>query len=516
MPRLEIDPAAPIHEQEADAWRAVLAANDGREPAVMRRGTALVRMGADGELDDYRKAAMTRRVSEAAAWVSEKGALPDPPAKVVLGLLDADDLEHPGAPHVERVTQVPTVGADLTMADAPGHHEAQRVWYRPADGLDGVEGAPDTTEDVEEARELLISNYLGDFGFADTASLTHALALLLLPFVRDAIQGPTPHHVITAPDMGSGKTLLAQACLLPGCGDVAAQSISGIGEPEMEKRITSMMLAGRTAAVFDNITGELKSSALASALTSETWEGRVLGESRMVRLPIRTNWALTGTNVRLAEDQVRRAVPIFLDPGEVRPADRERGAWAHPNLLAWGREHRRELVEAALTLVEHWRKGPAMVEGGYIYVRSGESEPIRGRQTLGSYESWAQVMGGIMAACGMPDFLDNRRRLREEAAAGADEVAGFLWAWHQLGLGPLETSKLEEAFSGATLPNGDAMRLHLPPEIGQPLRDPGFTLKLGNWCRDHQNQRRGGYFLRVVEGRRNRWEVAQAATGGGD
>jgi putative DNA primase/helicase len=518
MPRLEISPSGPIHEQEEIAWEALMAQNDSERPQVMRRGSALVRLGADGALDDYRRASMTRRLSQVAAWVGDSGgAVPEPPARVVLDLLDADDDEHPGAPHVERVTQVPTVGADFSVVDRPGHHEAQRVWYEPADGLGGVApAAPETTEDVEEARDFLIEDYLGDFGFVDEASRAHALGLLLLPFVRDAIDGPTPQHVITAPDMGSGKTLLAQACLLPGCGDVPAQSITGIGEAEIEKRLTSMMLAGRTAAIFDNLTGELRSSALAAALTSATWEGRVLGESRSVTLPIRTIWALTGTNVRLAEDQVRRAVPIFLDPGEVRPADRPAGAFRHPNLTAWGRANRRELVAAALTLVEHWRLGPAPhVEGGYVYHRNGD-EPARGRQTLGSYESWAQVIGGILDACGMgAHFLGNRGRLRDEAADGAEDVADFLAAWHSLGLGQLTTGELGDAFIGATLPNGDAMRLHIPPEIGQPGRDRDFVLKLGNWCRDHRNRRRGGYVLRMVEGRRNAWGVARVGDGEG-
>src|SRR6201999_1398344 len=105
----------------------------------------------------------------------------DPEKPVVLGLLDSDEGGHPGAPRVERETEVPTLTGDLDLVAEPGHHAAGRVFYQPAEGMEGVAPPEEIiTDDVEEAREFLLLEYLGDFNFADTGSMAHALALLLL------------------------------------------------------------------------------------------------------------------------------------------------------------------------------------------------------------------------------------------------------------------------------------------------------------------------------------------------
>jgi putative DNA primase/helicase len=285
--------------------------------------------------------------------------------------------------------------------------------------------APD---DVAEALEYLMVEYLGDFQFVSDADRAQALALLLLPFVRDVISGATPMHVIIAPDIGSGKTLLAQAALLPGCGLVPATAPTN-NDDEWRKRITSALLGGTSAVLLDNMT-KLDSGALAAALTTGTWSDRVLGESREVHLPVRNAWAATGNNLALSPEQARRSAPIFLDPGDVRPADQPRDHFGHADLLGWGMRHRRALVEAALTLVQHWRLGAvAYVEGGYVNVREPGADPRRSRKTLGSFEGWAAVMGGVLEAAGVGGFLENRDRLIAEADDDSQEAREFLAAW---------------------------------------------------------------------------------------
>lgn len=46
---------------------------------------------------------------------------------------------------------------------------------------------------------------------APCSERAHALAAMLLPFVRPCVQGPTPLHVIEGPVYGTGKSLLAKA-----------------------------------------------------------------------------------------------------------------------------------------------------------------------------------------------------------------------------------------------------------------------------------------------------------------
>src|SRR5439155_11701783 len=124
-------------------------------------------------------------------------------------------------PRVERVVDVPVVDAGGSFVTEPGHHEASRIYYRPADGMTNVRpGSVELVYDVEEARDFLLTEFLGDFDFKDEASRANALGMALLPFVRDLIDGPTPLHVVDAPRPGCGKTYLVETTLYPGCGQV--------------------------------------------------------------------------------------------------------------------------------------------------------------------------------------------------------------------------------------------------------------------------------------------------------
>ncbi len=106
----------------------------------------------------------------------------------------------------------------------PGYHAESRLWLRPAPGLEDVR-VPETVEHVDEmlaARDYLMVELLGDFAWADAASKANALGLLL-PFVRDLIDGRR-RCTIVAPDVGTDKTYLAQAALLPAMGPIALEA----------------------------------------------------------------------------------------------------------------------------------------------------------------------------------------------------------------------------------------------------------------------------------------------------
>jgi len=75
---------------------------------------------------------------------------------------------------------------------------------------------------------------------------------------------------------------------------------------ELRKRITAVLLSGTPFALFDNITRRLDSGVLSAALTAERWSDRVLGLSKMVRLPIRIAWVLTGNNLNFSRELTRR------------------------------------------------------------------------------------------------------------------------------------------------------------------------------------------------------------------
>lgn len=503
--RVRVDLGDPLHQKVDGAWGALMSANDEVEPRVLVRGNELVRMTERGELEPFIKDNLRDELSEVAQFervVDGEPRAVDPPADIANVLLARDSARYEGAPRVDRVVDVPVLASDGSLITAPGCYPDARLYYRPSLDLGKTRPRPvKDTDDLDWALSFLLEELLGDFDFADVSSQAHALAMLLLPFVREYIKGSTPLHVVLAPDVGSGKTWLAQAALLPGCGVVPATPGTS-NEEEWRKRITSSLLAGSGAVLLDNLSGTLDSGALASALTIDVWSDRVLGESREVRLPIRNVWVATGNNLGLAPEQVRRAVPIFLEPGEKKAADRDRKEFRHPDLLGWATEHRSELVSAALTLIQHWLDGPISIEGGYAITRTGEG-PQQGGQTMGSYERWAAVMGGILESARVPGFLENRDRLKVEADPETKEAEEFLEGWFELGLDPLEMRELSSKCQF-----GMELHDHLPQDLVSVSSGARFGRALSVWLREHNRRWVGDFQLLASDGgRRRRWRV---------
>ncbi|MDQ3730066.1 MAG: hypothetical protein M3355_10820 [Actinomycetota bacterium] len=512
-PRLQIDLSEPLYRKADLAWHALMETNDADEPRVLVRGNELVRMTERGDLEPFVVDNLTDLLSRAAQFnQSPQGGsrAVDPPSSVVRALLARDSGEYMDAPRVDRVVDVPVLTADGSLLERPGHHAGSKLYYRPADGLEHLR-QPDrlTTEDVEQARDMLIGEdgLFIDFEFADEASRAHAVALLLLPFVREFIgSGSTPLHAALAHDVGSGKTLLAQAALLPGCGLVPVTTGTG-SEEEWRKKITALLLRAPGAVLLDNLSGELDSGSLAAALTSGTWSDRILGESREVSLEIRNTWAVTGNNLSLTREMTRRTVACFLDPGEVRPADRSPDEFAHPDLLGWAMENRRELVRAALTLIRHWLEGPVgLVEGGYVYLRTGEA-PRHSETAKGSFGRWAGVIGGILEAAEIDGFLTNERELAASADEDTADAREFLAAWHA------HTQESMEFKDIAAMCDFAEIRDYLPPDLLS-LHGDDLRQALQPWLRDMHGSWRGGYRLEQVDGhRRLHWRVVKSTRG---
>jgi hypothetical protein len=510
-PRVDLS-GGDLYRKADEAWTALVEANDEAKPRVLVRGNELVRMTERGELEAYGPDSLRDELSRAAAfgWLADDGwVAKDPPQDLARVLLARDSGEYGGAPRVDRVVDTPVLARDGSLITTPGYHADSKLFYRPAAELESVRPADvELVEDVAGARDLLLNDLLGDFGWADEASKANALGLLLLPFVREFIgDDPTPMHLILAPEPGTGKTLLAQTTLLPGCGLVPVTAGDRDHNDEWRKSLTASLLRGTRAIIFDNLRGGLESGPLAAALTSGMWRDRVLGYSCEVSLPIRNAWVATGNNLMVSDEQARRAVPIFLDPGDIRPAERSKDAFRHANLLRWAQEQRAALVRAALTLVRHWVEGTAVTtHGGHVFVRDS-STYASSQRTLGSFERWADVIGGILAAADVPDFLGNRDRLNAEANEEMRELADFLAAWDALEVEPLEVAQVRDLCRF-----GGALRDSLPVDLSS-MRDDRLEARLPYWLRERRNQRVGGYQLLALDGRPRRWYIRHTGRG---
>jgi putative DNA primase/helicase len=316
--------------------------------------------------------------------VTKAGSQPCRPPKSVAEHLVAEP--HPPLPRLRRITRVPVFDDHGNLCMKPGYHPASGLFVATRDLVVPRVSHFPSAADVDIALGLLLDEMLFDFPFVDNGSdRTNAVALLLLPFVRDLIGGPTPLHLFTKPGVGTGATLLVEVLLYPALGEKPVMQPLPVGEAEVQRRITAALLSGIGAIIFDNIPQgqRLASEQLAGVLTASTWGDRAIRSSEFPCIPITNAWVATGNNVRSSEEIARRTIPIWLDAKMEKPFTRT--GFRLPDIEAWVRDNRSEVVWAALTLVQRW-VSLGMPAGSVV---------------KGKYEAWARVLSGITEMVGL-------------------------------------------------------------------------------------------------------------------
>ena len=332
-----------------------------------------------------------------------------PPIAVVKSVLATPD---PALPVLVGIVNTPVFGRGGTLLTTPGYHPDARLLYAPTPGfvVPAISARPSPAE-IAAARSLLCEDLLGDFPFVGPAEMAHVIALLLLGFLRGMIDGPTPLHLIEKPSPGSGATLMVDAVATILTGSGASVMTEGRDDDEWRKRVTAKLRQIPAIVLIDNLRNTLDSAAVAAALTAPFWEDRILGASEMARLPIRCLWIATGNNPEFSNEMARRLLRIRLDPHEERPW--QRTGFRHPDLMTWVRANRPRLVAACLTICQAW-------------IAAGKP---RGARTIGSFENWAQVIGGVLEVAGIPGFLGNLDEMMEASDSEGAGWSAFIAAW---------------------------------------------------------------------------------------
>ena len=411
-PQIRVN-ARQLRDVLADAWRAVHAANT--RPDLFVRSGLLVRLAASElgpRIDTADEAVAFGHLMRVANWVrvTQDGVFDTKPPRE----LARDMLVNPAPklPPLDAVVAAPVFDPAGRLVSEPGYHRPARLWLHPADGFD-VGEVPEhpTQEDIRAARALLLDELLVDFPFSADSDRAHAVAALVLPFVRRMVRGCTPIHLIEAPTPGSGKGLLADVVGIIALGRPCDPTTITRDEEEARKKITSILARAQPLILLDNVRDGIDSAQLAAALTAETWSDRMLGQTRMVDLPNRATWLVTANNPRLSLEIARRCVRVRLDAKRDRPW--ERTGFRHVPLRDWARGNRARLVRAVLVLARAW-------------LAARRPAPSR---SLGSFESWAAVVGGILAHARIKGFLEDTQELYEHADAEGQEWRQLVTAW---------------------------------------------------------------------------------------
>jgi len=411
----------------AEAWRAIEEQNE--PPILFLHGEGLIRVRYDFHddaliPDPLGPDVMRHELSEMADWVkvstnaktgAQKIITTKPPLFVVKNALASRVIP---LPRLHRVVSVPVFAPDGSLLTTPGYNKSSGVIYAPPRGYKSLPVPDHITPAHLDAAKELIEEILQDFPFAatpagDSADHDNAIALLLLPFARDLIDGPTPFNLIEASMPGSGKGLLGAAMLYPGLGKIIGEA-QPREDDELRKLITAKIIECAPLIFLDNIKHPLSSPEFCAALTMDLWGDRILGRSATANAKVRAIWLGTGNNVSMTTEITRRTVRMRLTPQTDKPE--ERTGFAHDDLMEYVESHRPELVYAA-----------------HVIIRNGLQDGIHRPKSrhMASFIRYSKVMGSILESAGYSQFLANHQELQTGSDAERGALSMFAMTWYE-------------------------------------------------------------------------------------
>lgn len=382
------------------------------------------------------------------AWVGRDCKPTKPPMSLV-----NDILSLPGWPEFQPISGIvtsPVLRPDGTVHDGPGYDPITKSFYAGDLRLEIPEEP--TAADAAECARYILDDVFGDFPFAEEASRANVLAALLTVVTKYLVGGNTPLGLIDKPQAGTGASLIAEIIAEITTGNGACMETCPDSDEEWRKSITSILMRGPQMVVLDNLSDTLKAPKLSQMLTARTWSDRLLGQNKIIDLPQTAAWFVTGNNIQLAGDVARRSYWIRLNAGTARPWLRE--GFRHPDLKAWVRENRADLLTCLFVMVRAW-----IVAGAPKWTGS----------KLGSFEEWSSTIGGILQFAGIEGFLDNGADLYDNADQDVAQWDIFLGIWQALERGDAITAaqlkkRLTDSGPGAN-PENFPFQAEMPAEI---------------------------------------------------
>ena len=304
------------------------------------------------------------------------------------------------------ISSSPLLGNDGSIRVVNGYDEVSGMWCTGV-SVDGVPDEP-TEQDAKNAL-LRLRQAFSTFAYGDAEMVPSVapgvrvvnlgappgldestqLATLMTAVCRGSLD-LAPAVLYNAPDTsgaGTGKGLLFRATCVVGCG-IAPQAMSAGHSPEeMDKRLVAAAITASPAIYLDNFNGGMiESDTLASFLTENPAQVRVLGQSKLVPLNSRMLVGITGNAVQISEDHARRVNNIDLDAQMENPEARTFPG----NYLGRITDRRNKYLAACLTI---WRWGIQ------------QPKLPRGRP-IGNFERWARWCRDPLIALRCRDPMD--------------------------------------------------------------------------------------------------------------
>ncbi len=295
------------------------------------------------------------------------------------------------------LTRLPFFRPDGSMCLTPGFDTATGIYGAfAADTIPPVPLVPNPQQ-IIGAIKTAWQPWSG-YRFASEHDRAAMLAAILTVIYRPTLT-TCPAWFFDASMQGSGKTKAGVAVLSVAAGHRARISayVDGISsEAETAKRIVSLVKAGASYWMIDNVVGMWKSPVLAGAITEGGIQERLLGGNENLVADMRMNIAATGNNATLDADLGRRFIRIRIDPGVACP--QARNFAFDPVDMALST--RLAIAHAVMVLFRAWQNVGTPVLG------RGEAGFAEWSRSVRSVVLWLQESGYIeqagLAAIGDP------------------------------------------------------------------------------------------------------------------
>lgn len=363
-------------------------------------------------------------------------------------------------PHLDTVIRAPTLRADGSLLDAPGHDAATGLFYDA--GAEDV--PPSVSDDPDEAEQdaalETLTELIAEFPFVSDVDKSVAVAAILTACIRRSLPA-APMFGFTAPAAGTGKSCLVNVISLIATGRPAAGFSWSEDQAENAKRLDSALLAGSTAIALDNVSAPLGGDRMNQMLTESHATVRPLGASKVVEVSTRAFVTANGNNLQIAADMTRRTLLCRLDAQVERPE--LRAFKGDPEAMV--RAGRGRYVAAALTLLLAYD----------LADRPAQPKP------LGSFEAWSSWVRGAVMWFGLADPADSIEHGRENDPRRA-ELAAVLGQWNAvIGDRPASSAQI----IAAAIPHVEFREALLEVAGAGGAINTG---RLGKWLRDHKGK----------------------------
>ena len=281
------------------------------------------------------------------------------------------------------VVTAPTLRIDGSVVEKQGYDQKSGLFLSLKDIFPKVPESP-TREQAQEALARLKS-ILKNFPFESVASKSVILAGFLTAAIRRSLPA-APAIGVTAPTMGTGKSLLSDLIAIIATGEAAIPTSLPFEEAEIEKRLLAMLMAGAPVLAIDNIESHVRSAALCTILTQSSYKARILGVSKEAAVQTNILVLLNGNNLVIRGDMTTRVILCSLDAQDERPQARKFDV----NPKVYVKKNRAQMITDILTIIR-------------AYIVSGEQVDI---QEFGRFESWSRFVREPLVWLGCCDPLD--------------------------------------------------------------------------------------------------------------